>query len=126
VSEVLRHKALRLPLILVGLMVMVWVIQTFRPHITPPTQTNTYRDSSSVKVLEASDLPVSTTTTAPRLSLSFQKPSTWTLRDIAAITKQGSKTVLVFTDDSTRDVTPALLEQLPSFLQTRVSYDQAH
>jgi hypothetical protein len=122
----MRHKALRLPLILVGLMVMVWVIQTFRPHIASQTPTPTYRDSTSVKLLEASELPISTPTSSPRLSLSFQKPATWTLRDIAAITKQGSKTVLHFRDSSTREVTPALFNQLPSFLQTRVSYDQAH
>jgi hypothetical protein len=125
-SELMRHKALRLPLMLIGLMVMVWVIQTFRPQVSAVTPTNSYRDSSSVQLLEPSELPASTTTTAPRLTLSFQKPSTWTLRDIAAITKQGNKTTLFFTDGSSREVTLTLFNQLPSFLKTRVSYDQAH
>jgi hypothetical protein len=124
VSDLLRQKALRLPLMLVGLMVMAWVIQSFRPHVEATPRP--YRDPSSVTLLEP--VPASNMANTPSLQrplLSLQKPATWTLEDIAAISKQGSKTVLMFADGSSRDVTPTLLSQLPSALQTRVSYDRS-
>jgi hypothetical protein len=123
-SDLMRQKALRLPLMLIGLMVMVGVIQFFRPHTTvvsaPPRP---YRDASTVTMVETTTSLV-TNTARPSLPLNMQQANSWTLDNVAAITKTGSTTVLIFTDGSSRSVTPALLKQLPSILQTRVSYDR--
>jgi hypothetical protein len=125
-SEIMRQKVLRLPLMLVGLMIMGWVIMTFRPNVqaNQQNQPDTYRDASSVQLLETSDLPTTATPAPQRPTLSIHHPSSWTLNDITSIKKEGNVTTLVFRDGSARQVTQTLLQQLPSALQTRVGYAQ--
>ena len=127
----MNNKALRLPIILVALMAMVWVIQTFRPH--KRLEPTPYRDTAAVATFDASKTDrnllvngqrASELTPAGRTTLkSLLNPSSWSLSDIDSIEKVGSRTTLVFIDGSRRDINPSLYQQLPGDLQVRVSYE---
>jgi len=54
--------------------------------------------------------------------LAYEDPRRWQLAQVARIDRIGSRIVLVFTDGSSREVSPTLIKQLPGELQVRVSY----
>jgi hypothetical protein len=129
----MNNKALRLPIILLALIMMGGVIQFFRPH--KKLEAKPFRDPSSVETFEASEAGSNitinghkaselTTTTSSYKPLSLNQPQSWNVTDIQRIEGKGSSSVLVFSDGSTRDVNPSIYKQLPSAIQTRISYER--
>ena len=131
-------KVLRLPVILVALMAMVGIINWLRPHtkVEPPTRSSTLE----VEAFDPEEATANTNITIngvsqveyetqleeqnTQLPIAFKKPYEWTLGDVTSVRDQGSKTILVFRDGSTREVTPTLYSQLPGNLQTKVGYSR--
>ncbi|MGL4609861.1 MAG: hypothetical protein ACRCYY_09275 [Trueperaceae bacterium] len=129
-------KALRLPIILVALMLMFGIISWLRPRATvePPVRSSTV-EVESFEPEKANDLVringLSETGYAAQVQeqskttpLALQKPDVWTPAYIRSIESQGNKTIIVFVDDSTREVTPTLYQQLPSALKDRMDYER--
>jgi hypothetical protein len=129
-------KALRLPVILVALMAMAGIINWLRPHtkVEPPTRSSTLEVEAFDPDKEVSGLTINGMSQAEYEAqvkeqntqplIAFKKPNEWTSADITSIKGQGSKTILVFRDGSTREVTPVLYSQLPGNLQTKVGYSR--
>lgn len=132
-------KAFRLPVILVALMAMVGIINWLRPHtkVEPPTRSSTLEveafdpdeasssDSLTINGMSQADYEAQLREQNTKELIAYKKPSEWTSADITAITGQGSKTILEFSDGSTREVTSILYSQLPGDIQTKVGYSRA-
>jgi hypothetical protein len=127
----MNNKALRLPIILVALMAMVGVIQMFRPR--ERLEPEPFRDASTVETFDASSVGSNVTINgmtaaqyaaapANALPLSQTNPKSWSLTNLN-IQGSGSTTTLVFSDGSTRLLTPELLRQLPQEIQRNVTYE---
>jgi hypothetical protein len=128
----MSNKALRLPIILVALLAMASIIQMFRPK--EKLEPKPFRDSSTIETFDASKVGSNVTIngltaaqyaagTPSALPLSQTNPKSWSLTDVK-IQGSGSTTTLVFSDGSTRLLTPELLRQLPQALQRNVSYER--
>lgn len=129
-------KVLRLPVILVALMAMIGIINWLRPHtrVEPPTRSSTLeveafdpdKAVSGITINGVSqaeyEAQIKEQTAQPLIA--FKKPSEWTSADITSVQGQGGKTILVFRDGSSREVTPVLYSQLPGTIQTKVGYSR--
>jgi hypothetical protein len=130
----MTNKALRLPIILLALIMMGAVIQFFRPH--KKLEAKPFRDASTVETFEASQVSGNIIINGHKASefnsevssyrpLSLGQPQSWNVTDIQRIEGKGNGSILVFSDGSTRDVTPAIYKQLPSAIQVRLGYERS-
>jgi hypothetical protein len=129
------NKALRLPIILVALMLMIWIGWSFRPKTNmvvrdgnTATATTERFDPDKLdpdmvidgrKVSEYAPLE----TTPLESPISAKDPKNWSLVSVSLIKATNGKTMIYFIDGSSREVTPNLVKLLPSELQTRLSYE---
>jgi hypothetical protein len=127
----MNNKALRLPIILVALMLMVSIAWNFRPKTTmtvrdnsAPTETFNPDKLDPNMVIDGrkvSDYATLESTQTPGLSAG--DPKTWTAAHISMIKTVNGTTILYFVDGSSRPVTPTLVKLLPSEVQLRLSYE---
>jgi hypothetical protein len=135
----MSNKALRLPIILVALMAMAGIINWLRPHtkVEAPTRSSTLEveafDSNeaasantniTINGLSQAEYAAQNSEQNLQQPIALKKPNQWTSADITLVKSQGSKTILVFRDGSSREVTAALYNQLPGSLQTQVGYSR--
>lgn len=129
----MNNRALRLPIMLLAIIVLFAVVQAFRPReklVAKP-----FRDPAQIETFEATKVGDNIIINGHKASefaeaipnykpLSLSQPQSWDVSDIQRIEAKGSFSTLVFTDGSTRDVTAAIYNQLPSAIQVRLSYDR--
>jgi hypothetical protein len=128
------NKALRLPIILVALMLLVGIAMLFRPktglvvhngnaeataeHFDPnkldPDMVINGRKVSEYATLEPAPLA------SP---ISAKDPKTWSGASVSLIKGVNGKTLIYFVDGSSREVTPTLVKLLPGELKTRLTYE---
>ena len=129
----MSNKALRLPIILLALIIMVSVVQAFRPK--EKLETQLFRDPNIVETFKVTQTGDNITINGHKASefvnqtssykpLSLAQPKNWNVSDIQRIEVKGSNHTLVFTDGSTQTVTSIIYQQLPSAIQVRLSYDR--
>ncbi len=127
------NKALRLPIILVALMLLVGVAMMFRPKTTlvvrdgNATATEQFDPDKLGPNMVINGRKVSeyaTLESAPPASpISMKDPKTWSLASVSLIRGVSGKTMIYFVDGSSREVTASLLKVLPGDLQTRLTYE---